>query len=97
MPPRATQCRRKREIVEIKLASLALLHQYPKPAPTTLGVLNKRVAKMTRGSQTAAGLVDREQKKNRMKHYLRIEFLFCGFYLLKQNSERLKRSQSCIS
>ena len=45
MPPRATQCRRKREIVEIKLASLALLHQYPKPAPTTLGVLNKSVAK----------------------------------------------------
>ena len=97
MPPRATRCRQKREVVEIKLASLALLYQFPKPAPTTLGVLNKSVAKMTRGSQTAAGLVDREQKKNRMKHYLRIEFLFCGFYLLKQNSERLKRSQSCIS
>ena len=73
MPPRATRCRRKREVVEIKLASLALLHQYPKPAPTTLGVLNKSVAK-----RTILGEIDK-------------------VYLLKQNSERLKRSQSCIS
>ena len=45
MPPRATQCRRKRKVVEIKLPSSALLHQYPNPEPTTLGVLNKSVAK----------------------------------------------------
>ena len=47
MPPRTSQCRRKREFVEIRFASLALLHQHPKATPTTLGVLNKSFAKRT--------------------------------------------------
>ena len=47
MSPRASQCRRKGHLVEIGLASLALLHQYPKAALITLGVSNKSVAKRT--------------------------------------------------
>ena len=45
MSPRASQCRRKGHFVEIGLASLALLYQYPNGTLITLGVSNKSVAK----------------------------------------------------
>ena len=45
MSPRASQCRRKGHLVEIGLASLAILYQYPKGTLITLGVSNKSVAK----------------------------------------------------
>ena len=47
MSPRASQCRRKGHLVEIGLASLALLYQYPKATLIALGVSNKSVAKRT--------------------------------------------------